>query len=349
MATSGKDFNQRTRQLEERIIDARSPISIDSLLDSIIALVYDSEGLKKTKNFDTFYSKFYASTRDIRERRINFDDFETIKIIGCGAFGTVDLVRRKSSGQVYAMKTLRNCQIFSFKFRPFVERRSTTTFNNFSNTELEQRLQESERIKNELEIRVRRLYDDLNVKCQEEKSLNSKLYEIEKKNIILTTENKEAQRKYELEIENRRTSERNLEEIQRTLEYEKQAKTQMDATNREWTDKITLLERQINEVNDKLKIELDSNTRLKKQNQETQKTGAHFERTYNELYEKYQDLIGIKLKIEKDFLSQQSTIEQEKNAKLMALEKIHELEDAFMSSDPITGIRQNPTMSDVGN
>ncbi|CAF5057186.1 unnamed protein product, partial [Rotaria sp. Silwood1] len=209
---------------------------------------------------------------------------------------------------------------------PFVERRSTTTFNNFSNTELEQRLQESERIKNELEIRVRRLYDDLNVKCQEEKSLNSKLYEIEKKNIILTTENKEAQRKYELEIENRRTSERNLEEIQRTLEYEKQAKTQMDATNREWTDKITLLERQINEVNDKLKIELDSNTRLKKQNQETQKTGAHFERTYNELYEKYQDLIGIKLKIEKDFLSQQSTIEQEKNAKLMALEKIHELE-----------------------
>ncbi|CAF5028391.1 unnamed protein product, partial [Rotaria sp. Silwood1] len=91
MATSGKDFNQRTRQLEERIIDARSPISIDSLLDSIIALVYDSEGLKKTKNFDTFYSKFYASTRDIRERRINFDDFETIKIIGRGAFGTVDL------------------------------------------------------------------------------------------------------------------------------------------------------------------------------------------------------------------------------------------------------------------
>jgi serine/threonine protein kinase len=47
-----------------------------------------------------------ASTRDIRERRINFHDFEPIKIIGRGAFGTVDLVRRKTSGQVYAMKTL---------------------------------------------------------------------------------------------------------------------------------------------------------------------------------------------------------------------------------------------------
>ncbi|CAF4430484.1 unnamed protein product, partial [Rotaria sp. Silwood2] len=615
MATSGKDLNQRTRQLEERIIDARSPISIDSLLDSIIALVYDSEGLKKTKNFDTFYSKFYASTRDIRERRINFDDFEPIKIIGRGAFGTVDLVRRKSSGQVYAMKTLskfemlkrsdsaffweeRNIMAFSnsdwivklhyafqdsknlymimdympggdlitlleryeinessarfycaevvlaldaihsmgyihrdikpdnmlldarghlkladfgtcikmdkdglvrsdtavgtpdyispeilksqsttgvygrevdwwsvgvflyemllgetpfyaeslvgtyhkimhhednlafpeeiplsseartlicafltdrsvrlgkngvlevkahpfftnhnewtwetikkatvpivppltndedtsnfneidkndapseesfsvsktfagnqlsfigFSFsneqQLFLERRSANTFNNFSNAELEQRFQENERIKNELEIRVRRLYDDLNVKCQEEQSLNGKLYEIERKNVILTTENKEAQRKYELELENRRTYERNLEEIHRTLEYEKQAKTQMDATNREWIEKITTLERQINELNDKLKIELDSNTRLKKQNQEVQKTCANFERTHQEIQEKYQDLINIKLRIEKDFHCQQSTLEQEKNAKSMALEKIQELEE----------------------
>lgn len=50
-------LTQRTRQLEERIIDPRSNISIDSLLDSINALIYDSEGLKKTKNFDTFYAK----------------------------------------------------------------------------------------------------------------------------------------------------------------------------------------------------------------------------------------------------------------------------------------------------
>ncbi|CAF1115190.1 unnamed protein product [Rotaria sordida] len=615
MATSGKDLNQRTRQLEERIIDPRSPISVDSLLDSIIALVYDSEGLKKTKNFDTFYSKFYASTRDIREKRINFDDFEPIKIIGRGAFGTVDLVRRKPSGQVYAMKTLskfemlkrsdsaffweeRNIMAFSnsdwivklhyafqdsknlymimdympggdlitlleryevnessarfycaevvlaldaihtmgyihrdikpdnmlldarghlkladfgtcvkmdkdglvrsdtavgtpdyispeilksqsttgvygrevdwwsvgvflyemllgetpfyaeslvgtyhkimhhednltfpeeiplstearalmcafltdrsarlgkngvqevkahtfftnhnewtwetirkatvpivppltndedtsnfneidktdapseesfsinkafaghqlsfigFSFsneqQPFLERRLASNFNNFSNTELEQRLQENERIKNELEIRVRRLYEDLNIKCQDEQSLNSKLYDIERKNVILTTENKEAQRKYELELENRRTYERKLEEIQRTLENEKQTKTQMDSTNRESIEKLTILERQINELNDKLKIEIDSNTRLKKQNQETQKTCVHFERTYNEIYEKYQDLISIKLKIEKDFLNQQSIIEQEKNAKLMVLEKIQTLEE----------------------
>ena len=57
MASTGNDFAQRTRHLEERIIDPRSSISIDSLLDSIVALIYDSEGLKKTKNFDSFYTK----------------------------------------------------------------------------------------------------------------------------------------------------------------------------------------------------------------------------------------------------------------------------------------------------
>ena len=57
MASTGNDFAQRTRHLEERIIDPRSSISVDSLLDSIVALIYDSEGLKKTKNFDSFYTK----------------------------------------------------------------------------------------------------------------------------------------------------------------------------------------------------------------------------------------------------------------------------------------------------
>ncbi|CAF3745219.1 unnamed protein product, partial [Rotaria sp. Silwood1] len=84
-----------------------------------------------TKNFDTFYSKFYASTRDIRERRINFDDFETIKIIGRGAFGTVDLVRRKSSGQVYAMKTLSKFEMLKRSDSAFFwEERNIMAFSN---------------------------------------------------------------------------------------------------------------------------------------------------------------------------------------------------------------------------
>lgn len=57
MTSTSTDLTQRTRQLEERLVDPRSTISIDCLLDSIVALIYDSEGLKKTKNFDAFYNK----------------------------------------------------------------------------------------------------------------------------------------------------------------------------------------------------------------------------------------------------------------------------------------------------
>ncbi|CAF1425308.1 unnamed protein product [Adineta steineri] len=628
MTTIGKDLTQRTRQLEDYIVDPRSFICVDSLLDSLIALTYDSEGLKKTKNFDTFFSKFNGPTRDIRERRINFDDFEPIKIIGRGAFGTVDLVRRKTSGQVYAMKTLskfemlkrsdsaffweeRNIMAFSnsdwivklhyafqdaknlymimdympggdlitlleryeisessarfycaevvlaldaihnlgyihrdikpdnmlldarghlkladfgtcvkmdkdglvrsdtavgtpdyispeilksqstigvygrevdwwsvgvflyemllgetpfyaeslvgtyhkimnhrenlafpeeiplstearslicafltdrsirlgkngvgevkahpfftnhtewtwetirkasvpivpslasdedttnfneientdgspeetfsvsktfvgnqlsfigFSFsneqQPFLDRRSMSTFNNLNNSELEQRLQETERIKNELEIRLRRLYDDLNIKCQEEKSLNNKFYELEKLNVILATENKEIQRKYEIELEKAHACANFLEDTQRALEHEKQHKNQIDAINRELAEKIIHSERQLTELNDQLSLELDNSIRLKKQNQELQKTCAYFERVYHESNEKYQELISIKLQIEKDFHAQQSDNDQEKNAKFLALEKIQELEELHESERQVKELRK---------
>ena len=82
----------------------------------------------------------------------------------------------------------------------------------------------------------------------------------------------------------------------------------------------------MNEANEKLKIELDSNIRLKKQHQDIQKNCSQMERSYNDLHEKYQELIAVKLKFEKDIISQQGNLDQEKSAKYMALDKIQELE-----------------------
>lgn len=44
--------------------------------------------------------------QQINQLRMNVDDFDFIKLIGAGAFGEVQLVRHKSSSQVYAMKRL---------------------------------------------------------------------------------------------------------------------------------------------------------------------------------------------------------------------------------------------------
>ena len=42
----------------------------------------------------------------IKQYRLSRDDFETVKIIGKGAFGEVAVVRAKATGRIYAMKIL---------------------------------------------------------------------------------------------------------------------------------------------------------------------------------------------------------------------------------------------------
>lgn len=79
-------------------------------------------------------------------------------------------------------------------------------------------------------------------------------------------------------------------------------------------------------MNDKLKVELDNTIRLKKQNQDIQISYTNLEYDFNESTTKCQELINIKTKIERDFHMQQTSYDQEKNAKFIALEKIQELE-----------------------
>ena len=76
-------------------------------------------------------------------------------------------------------------------------------------------------------------------------------------------------------------------------------------------------------------MEVESNHRLKKQNLELQNNYTNLESDYTESDEKYQELYQIKQRIERDFLTQQATIQQETNAKVMALEKIQELQGRF--------------------
>ncbi|CAF0817549.1 unnamed protein product [Adineta steineri] len=163
---------------------------------------------------------------------------------------------------------------------------------------------------------------------------------LKKLNVILATENKEIQRKYEIELEKAHACANFLEDTQRALEHEKQHKNQIDAINRELAEKIIHSERQLTELNDQLSLELDNSIRLKKQNQELQKTCAYFERVYHESNEKYQELISIKLQIEKDFHAQQSDNDQEKNAKFLALEKIQELEELHESERQVKELRK---------
>ncbi|KAM8834370.1 LOW QUALITY PROTEIN: rho-associated protein kinase 2 [Synchiropus picturatus] len=98
----------RLRRLEDMIRNPRSAVNLESLLDSINALVLDLDypALRKNKNIDTFLHRYEKVLGQVRELQMKSEDFDRVKVIGRGAFGEVQLVRHKASQKVYAMKLL---------------------------------------------------------------------------------------------------------------------------------------------------------------------------------------------------------------------------------------------------
>uniref|UniRef100_W8BVK1 Rho-associated protein kinase let-502 n=1 Tax=Ceratitis capitata TaxID=7213 RepID=W8BVK1_CERCA len=103
-----EERKRRAQTLEREMRDPHSICNIDCLLDTVTALVNDCdhESLKRLKNIEQYASKYKPVSKQICQLRMNVEDFDFIKLIGAGAFGEVQLVRHKSSRQVYAMKRL---------------------------------------------------------------------------------------------------------------------------------------------------------------------------------------------------------------------------------------------------
>jgi len=55
---------------------------------------------------DLFYVLAKKVVEKVKHYRLSRDDFDTVKIIGKGAFGEVAVVRAKATGRIYAMKIL---------------------------------------------------------------------------------------------------------------------------------------------------------------------------------------------------------------------------------------------------
>ncbi|KAI1895124.1 hypothetical protein AGOR_G00103060 [Albula goreensis] len=101
-------LENRLEKLEAMIKDPRSAVNLESLLDSMNALVLDLDfpALRKNKNIETFLNRYEKVMGLIRDLQMKSEDFDRVKVIGRGAFGEVQLVRHKASQKVYAMKLL---------------------------------------------------------------------------------------------------------------------------------------------------------------------------------------------------------------------------------------------------
>ncbi|ETN75509.1 kinase domain protein [Necator americanus] len=90
------------------LLDPRSPLNVESLLDAITALLIDCKipSLMRIKSIDSFISRYQQVIEQVSQQRLKGSDFRLLKVIGRGAFGEVQLVRHTLTNNVYAMKLL---------------------------------------------------------------------------------------------------------------------------------------------------------------------------------------------------------------------------------------------------
>ncbi|XP_065052228.1 serine/threonine-protein kinase MRCK alpha-like isoform X1 [Rhopilema esculentum] len=102
----------RIRQLQQLFATAgngkNSAVAWESLLDTLLVLYNEcnSSVLRREKNVLEFLEFARPVTEKIKSLLLRRDEFETLNVIGRGAFGEVSLVKLKSTERVYAMKTL---------------------------------------------------------------------------------------------------------------------------------------------------------------------------------------------------------------------------------------------------
>jgi serine/threonine protein kinase len=101
-------LEQRFKTLEKGILDPKSVLHVDGLLDTVAAVYQDCNypSLSRNKNLESFKKRYEGACKEISSNRLSAEDFDIVKVIGRGAFGEVQLVRMKHNNRVYAMKTL---------------------------------------------------------------------------------------------------------------------------------------------------------------------------------------------------------------------------------------------------
>lgn len=98
----------RHNDLRDLLMVPGEKVNVDMLMDVLVALYTDVNcpALKLNKNVKSFIERYEGFIRKLQNLRPRVSDYDTIKVIGSGAFGVVRLVRHKSTKKVFAMKSL---------------------------------------------------------------------------------------------------------------------------------------------------------------------------------------------------------------------------------------------------
>ncbi|XP_075454482.1 rho-associated protein kinase 2 isoform X3 [Ascaphus truei] len=195
--------------------------------------------------------------------------------------------------------------------------------------QLEEQLHNEMQAKDELEqkyrsvnSRLEKTMKELDEEANSRKNLESTSRQLEREKALLQHKNAEYQRKAENEAEKKRGLENEVNSLKDQLEDLKKRNQSSQISN----EKMNQLQRQLDEANALLRTESDTAARLRKTQTEMSKQIQQLETNSRELQDKSCMLENAKLKLEKDFINQQSALESERRDRTHGSEMISDLQ-----------------------
>ncbi|XP_064626393.1 rho-associated protein kinase 2-like isoform X3 [Lineus longissimus] len=192
---------------------------------------------------------------------------------------------------------------------------------------LEDQLKAERLSKQDLEHKYAVTIKDLDRISAEEHSMRQITNEYERNIALIKHDMKEAARKYDLEQESHRNTEKKLQEVEYMLNNERKAKQNMAYDSDKVSERVSFLERQITELTDNLKQESDNCLKFKKMYGELQQRYKHLDDGYGEVHSKYSETVNIKQNLEKELMQLQNALDEERSARALGSDHIVELEN----------------------
>ncbi|XP_039624061.1 myotonin-protein kinase isoform X2 [Polypterus senegalus] len=98
----------RMKRLEEVVLRDGSPVNLETLLDLLVCVFEEIRNfhLGQERHASAFLQWAEPLVRQVKETRLQRDDFDILKVIGRGTFSEVAVAKMRRTDQVYAMKIM---------------------------------------------------------------------------------------------------------------------------------------------------------------------------------------------------------------------------------------------------
>lgn len=190
---------------------------------------------------------------------------------------------------------------------------------------LENLLKRERSVIDSMEQHEKSLRSQLDVVTQREREITAQINIYDKELTMLKHDYRDAQRKIENEIEQKKKIESLLNETKKRLDDEHNKRSKEMSNNQQQIDKINMLEKQLADLREKVKNETDGNQKLKKQLTELRMNQNDSEQKSNELQAMIAGLQTQRDVLQQEVAGLQARLAQERSARTKSVEIEKEL------------------------